>query len=230
MCRFLCVRYVCVDHKSRNDGNMTPGDLETHTGWIRCGFYGQRNIKWPFGDSFYMFLLSTSHLWVLIIIIYIYLIIEDCLLSGCIIIFCLPHSNISLSTNTWVGASGKDASFTAFRWMPQVLWAQLLAGWNAPCDNSQPCGKVWVPHVDRCPGDSLGWKGVLIWLIWICLQAEVKMMVAHADFVLYRLPFLGAGHGQMSCKQMSYSCHPRVPEFVLLKWQSADQLPSTWPT
>ena len=43
------------------------------------------------------------------------------------------------------------------------------------------------------------------------------MMVAHADFVLYRLPFLGAGHGQMSCKQMSYSYHPRVPEFVLLK-------------
>ena len=100
MCRFLCVRYVCVDHKSRNDGNMTPGDLETHTGWIRCGFYGQRNIKWPFGDSFYMFLLSTSHLWVLIILyIYISLIIGDCLLSGCIIIFCLPHSNISLSTN-----------------------------------------------------------------------------------------------------------------------------------
>lgn len=124
MCRFFCVRYVC---KSRNDGNMTPGDLETHTGWIRCGFYGQRNIKWPFGDSFYMFLLSTSHLWVLIIYIYINLIIGDCLLSGCIIIFCLPHNNISLSTNQYLSWS---------RWKGCILHQPRSGECHRCCEHS----------------------------------------------------------------------------------------------
>ena len=160
--QILCVRYVCVDHKSRNDGNMTPG-METHTGWIRCGFYGQRNIKWPFGDSFYMFLLSTCHLWVLIIYIYIYNYWRWFTFG--------LYNNIGFTTQQQKSQHQSmleleplermHPSPTAFRWMPQVLWAQLLAVWNAPCDNSQPCGKVWVPHVDRCPGDSLGWKGVL---------------------------------------------------------------------